>query len=81
MAVPSSMIPLGTQAPEFSLTDVVSGNTFSLSDFADKKALLVMFICRHCPFVKHVQTELSKLGKDYQDKNIGIVASRLPARI
>jgi len=74
MAVESSMLPLGTKAPNFSLTDVISGNTISLSYFNDKKALLVMFICRHCPYVKHVQNHLAKLGKDYQDKDIGIVA-------
>lgn len=70
----SSMLPLGTQAPNFNLKDVVSGNTISLSTFKDKKVLLVTFICRHCPFVKHVQQEVSKIGKDYQDKNLGIVA-------
>lgn len=71
---PSTMLALGTQAPDFQLPDVVSGETISLSTFAGKKALLVMFICRHCPFVKHVQAELAKLGKDYADRNVGIVA-------
>lgn len=74
MAVSSSMLPLGTQSPDFNLTDVVSGQTISLSTFQDKKALLVMFICRHCPYVKHVQTESAKLGQDYQGKDIAIVA-------
>lgn len=74
MAAESSMLPLGTKAPNFSLTDVVSGNTVSLADFDDKKALLVMFICRHCPYVKHVQVELVRIGKDYQNKSVGIVA-------
>lgn len=68
------MLPLGTQAPDFNLTDVVSGQTISLPTLQDKKALLVMFICRHCPFVKHVQNELARLGKDYQSKDIAIVA-------
>ncbi len=68
------MLTLSTQAPEFQLPDVVSGETISLSTFADKKALLVMFICRHCPFVKHVQNELAKLGKDYAHHDVGIVA-------
>ena len=70
----SSMLPLETKAPQFSLTDVSSDNAVSLSDFDSKKALLVMFICRHCPYVKHVQVELAKIGRDYQNKDIGIVA-------
>jgi peroxiredoxin len=70
----STMLALDTQAPEFRLPDVVSGQTISLATFADKKALLVMFICRHCPFVKHVQQELARLGQDYVNKGVGIVA-------
>ncbi|MBW4558309.1 MAG: thioredoxin family protein [Trichormus sp. ATA11-4-KO1] len=70
----STMLPIGTQAPDFHLPEVVSGKTISLATFADKKALLVMFICRHCPFVKHVQEELAKLGKDYLTSDLGIVA-------
>ncbi|MDA2931246.1 thioredoxin family protein, partial [Acidobacteria bacterium AH-259-O06] len=65
---------LGTEAPDFHLPDVVSGKTLAPSSFADKKALLVMFICRHCPYVKHVQEELARVGKDYNNKEIGIVA-------
>jgi len=72
-ATASTMLDLGTQAPEFSLPDVVSGRAISLSAFQDKKALLVMFICHHCPFVKHVKEELARLGTDYAAKNIGIV--------
>jgi peroxiredoxin len=68
------MLPLGTKAPDFHLTDVRSGKPISLATFGDSQALLVMFICRHCPFVKHVQTELARLGKDYADKSVGIVA-------
>ncbi|GAB4191999.1 MAG: thioredoxin family protein [Coleofasciculaceae cyanobacterium] len=71
---PSTMLPLGTKAPDFRLTDVVSGKTISLDTFAGKQALLVMFICRHCPFVKHVQAELAQIGKDYADAQVGIVA-------
>jgi peroxiredoxin len=71
---PSRMIELGTVAPEFSLHDVVSGQTVSLNTFAGKKALLVMFICPHCPFVKHVQDELARVGRDYAERNVGIVA-------
>lgn len=70
----STMLSLGTPAPAFQLPDVVSGETISLETFAGKQALLVMFICQHCPFVKHVKAELGKLGQDYQDKNVGIVA-------
>jgi peroxiredoxin len=70
----STMLPLGTQAPDFHLPEVVSGKTISLSTFAGKKALLVMFICQHCPFVKHVQKELAQLGKDYLTSDLAIVA-------
>jgi peroxiredoxin len=70
----STMLKLGTSAPDFSLKDVVTGKTVSLSDFKDKKGLLVMFICRHCPYVKHVENEIAKIGKDYRDKKLGIVA-------
>ena len=71
---PSTMLALGTAAPAFSLPDVVSGKTVSLDDFASKKALLVMFICRHCPYVKHVQQEIARIGRDYAAKDVGIVA-------
>lgn len=70
----STMLELGTEAPDFALPDVVSGETISLATFNDRKALLVMFICRHCPFVKHIQHELAHIGNDYADKDIGIVA-------
>jgi peroxiredoxin len=68
------MLALGTIAPDFALTDVVSGKTVRRDDFRGKKALLVMFICAHCPFVKHVERELAKLGKDYAGQSLGIVA-------
>lgn len=71
---PSTMLALGTSVPAFSLPDVVSGETVSLDDFASKKALLVMFICRHCPYVKHVQQEIARIGRDYAAKDVGIVA-------
>ncbi|MEB3341964.1 thioredoxin family protein [Okeania sp.] len=70
----STMLTLGTPAPNFQLPDVVSGETISLSTFEGKKALLVMFICRHCPFVKYVQLELAKIGKDYVPQDVGIFA-------
>ncbi|MEM6519121.1 MAG: thioredoxin family protein [Cyanobacteria bacterium P01_C01_bin.70] len=72
--VSSTMLELGTSAPEFALPDVVSGNTITLDTFADKPVLVVMFICEHCPFVKHVQDELAKLGQDYVPRNVGILA-------
>ncbi|HIK08237.1 MAG TPA: thioredoxin family protein [Trichormus sp. M33_DOE_039] len=70
----STMLPLGTQAPDFHLPEVVSGKTISLASFADKKVLLVMFICRHCPFVKHIQDEITKLGEDYGTSDLAIAA-------
>jgi peroxiredoxin len=69
----STMLPLGVSAPAFNLTDVVSGNAISLDTFTGKTALLVMFISVHCPFVKHVQTQLAQIGKDYASKGLGIV--------
>jgi len=71
---PSTMLALGTQAPEFDLPDVVSGQRVTLKTFAGKKALLVMFICQHCPYVQHVKQELARLGGDYAKNDIGIVA-------
>jgi peroxiredoxin len=68
------MLDLGTPAPTFSLPDVVSGRTISLDSFEGKDVLLVMFICHHCPFVKHVKSELARLGQDYASKSVGIVA-------
>jgi peroxiredoxin len=69
---PSMMLELGTPAPDFSLPDVVTGRMVALSTFKEA-ALLVMFICRHCPYVKHVQREIARLGVDY-DGRAGIVA-------
>ncbi|MBI2611687.1 thioredoxin family protein [Candidatus Gottesmanbacteria bacterium] len=71
---PSTMLPLGTLVPYFRLTDVVTGKIISLDDIKGKQALLVMFICRHCPYVKHVAKEIARIGRDYIDKNISIVA-------
>jgi peroxiredoxin len=72
--IPSAMTPLGTLAPDFSLPDVVGGKPISRDGAAGPKGLLVMFICRHCPFVKHVQDELARLGRDYAGRGVGIVA-------
>jgi len=67
-------LQLGTAAPDFVLPDVVTGKTVRRDDFSGQKALLVMFICTHCPYVKHVEKGLAVLGKDYEGKPIGIVA-------
>jgi len=68
------MLPLGTEAPAFTLPDAVTGEQFSQDDFADKTGLLVMFICNHCPYVQHVRDELARFGKDHQETGLGIVA-------
>src|ERR1700722_1771663 len=70
----STMLGLGTPAPDFRLPNVVAGQTVTLDNFAGDKALLVMFISRHCPYVQHVKHELARLGKDYCGKPAGIVA-------
>ena len=68
------MKPLGTAAPDFALPDVVTGKTVTRAAAAGPKGTLVMFICRHCPFVKHVEGELANIGRDYAGRGIGIVA-------
>ena len=70
----STMLDIGTEAPDFSLLDVVSGKTIRRDDFRDRRALLVMFICVHCPFVKHIESDLARLGADYANQPLGIVA-------
>lgn len=70
----SNMLPLGTVAPEFDLPDVITGKRVTRQQFTGKNAFLVMFICRHCPYVVHVQDELARIGRDYAPKNVGIVA-------
>ena len=72
-AIDSQMLPLGTEAPDFELADP-SGAVVRRDDFKGKNGLLVMFICNHCPYVKHVRDELARIGRDYQAKGIGIVA-------
>lgn len=68
------MVPIGTPAPDFTLLDVLTKTPVSLSTFAGKKAFLVMFICRHCPYVQNIRQELFRLGRDYQDRDLGILA-------
>ncbi len=74
VAVPSTMLALGTTAPDFELPDVVTGRTVSIRDFDGRRALLVMFICRHCPYVRHVRDELARLGRDFAESDLAIVA-------
>jgi len=71
---PSNMMPLGTQAPDFTLPDTVSGKELNLQSLKGERATVIMFICNHCPFVKHIEEELVKLGQDYPAKGIGLVA-------
>ena len=68
----STMLPLGTKAPAFSLPDT-DGNTVSLDDFAGRGALLVIFMCNHCPYVKHVAAQLKLLADDYIPQGVGVV--------
>ena len=68
----STMLPLGTSAPDFSLPDF-DGKIVSLRDFRGRKALLVVFMCNHCPYVKHVAPELAKLTDEYQRLDVGVV--------
>jgi peroxiredoxin len=70
---PSTMLPLGTQAPTFRLPNT-DGGTVALSDFTDAPGLLVMFICNHCPFVKHVRNGLAAFGREYAERGLAIVA-------
>jgi peroxiredoxin len=71
---PSTMVALGTPAPPFQLPEPATGRIIALDNFHAAPALLVMFICNHCPFVKHVRDELAGLGRDYQKKGVAIVA-------
>jgi peroxiredoxin len=71
---PSTMLPLGTKAPDFNLPDTVSNNELSLDDIKSDVATVIMFICNHCPYVKHIQSELSRIATDYAAKNINFAA-------
>ncbi|HOW75165.1 MAG TPA: thioredoxin family protein [Candidatus Competibacteraceae bacterium] len=70
----STMLPLGTPAPDFNLPEPATGQTLSLSDFQNAPALLAMVICNHCPFVKHIRQGLIQFARDYQAKGLAIVA-------
>lgn len=68
----STMLPLGTSAPEFSLQNV-DGKTVSLADFSSAKGLVVIFMCNHCPFVKHLRSALAQFGRECQDRGVAVV--------
>jgi len=71
---PSNMMPLGTPAPAFNLPDVISGENKTLEDVKGEKGLVVMFICAHCPFVKHIEEEIAFVAEKYEHRGIGFVA-------
>ena len=72
VAVNSTMLPLGTKAPDFRLPDT-TGKPVSLKDFGSAPALLVVFMCNHCPYVKHVRSGLAQLARDYQPRGLAMV--------
>ncbi|MCX6928653.1 MAG: thioredoxin family protein [Verrucomicrobia bacterium] len=72
VAVNSTMLPLGTSAPDFRLPDP-TGKVVALADFKDAPALLVVFMCNHCPYVKHIRDGLAKLARDYQPHGVAVV--------
>jgi thiol-disulfide isomerase/thioredoxin len=65
------MLALGTVAPDFTLPHVATGRPYSLADFRESKALLVVFLCAHCPYVVHVRPELARIAADYADRGVG----------
>lgn len=73
-AIPSTMVKLGSVAPDFALLDTVSWRTLALSDIKSDVATVIMFVCNHCPFVKHVNPELARLANDYTQKGVQFVA-------
>ena len=70
----STMLPLGTPAPTFDLPEPATGRTVTLTDFQNAPALLVIFMCNHCPFVKHLRQGLAQFTREYQDRGLAIVA-------
>ena len=71
---PSNMLPLGTKAPDFKLPDVVSGDTLSLNELKGEKGTVIMFICNHCPYVKHVNEEIVRVANDYHVLGFSFIA-------
>jgi len=74
VATPSTMLPLGTAAPDFRLPDPKSGREVALADVRTERGLLVAFLSNHCPFVKHVKDELVRFGREYGERGLGVVA-------
>lgn len=74
MAVASTMLDLGTEAPDFALLDVTTGRTVRLADLDGRSGVLVMFLCRHCPYVTHVREGIARVGRDYRATDLSIVA-------
>lgn len=70
---PSTMVPLGTPAPGFTLPEPATGRTVSLDDFRDAPALLVVFLCNHCPYVKHIRHALADFAREYQARGLAVV--------
>lgn len=70
----SNMLPLGTKAPDFTLLDVISEKSFTLDELKSEVATVIMFICNHCPYVKHIQPELVKIAEDYIPENVKFIA-------
>jgi len=73
-ATPSTMIPLGTKAPDFELFDTCSQQTLTLAKLASDKATVIMFLCNHCPYVKHIQTKLVEMANRYQAQGVRFIA-------
>jgi peroxiredoxin len=71
---PSNMLPLGTKAPDFRLRDSITEKTMDLHELQGETGTVIMFICNHCPFVKHVNPELRRLAHDYENKGIAFIA-------
>ena len=71
---PSNMMALGTKAPDFNLINVLSNSTLNLNNTKGEHGTLIMFICNHCPFVKHINQQLSQLAKDYHSKGVNLIA-------
>ncbi len=74
MAIESNMLQIGTKAPKFTLPDTISGKNLNLDQLQSTQATLVMFLCNHCPYVKHVNEGLVKLANDYIDKGVSFIA-------
>ncbi len=74
VSVPSTMLPLGTTIPDFVLTNAVDGKPVTPRDYAGRNALLVMFICNHCPYVKHVMDEIGRVAVDYDPRGLATIA-------